>query len=284
MLPPILEDSEPEPLEFIGLDTSQNFPQKNDDLNYIVQRGDTLWGISQKFKISLNKLMRANDMTKGSLLGIGQSLRIPGISESESPLPRLSFDLPSQPYSGSQDYIVKKGDTLTRVAYAYGTSVKDLKSANGLFTDRLLIGQRLVVPEGGAVREIRKPAATTVVPTTAGGGHHIVRRGEYPSSIARQYGMKTSDLIRLNNIQNPSALQIGTKLVVNTGSGNLPQSVEQFVKSPPPVSTPGPVPSSPSGLNLDSLGTVPVPGDTPSTDEVPLFDEDALIVPVEDVE
>ena len=97
-------------------------------------------------------------------------------------------------------YSVKRGDNLTKIAYLYGTSVSDLKSANGLISDRLLVGQSLSVPGGGPVRGSYKPANNVNVPTTAtssNGNYHIVSSGEYPGSIARMYGLKTSELMSL---------------------------------------------------------------------------------------
>jgi peptidoglycan endopeptidase LytE len=44
-------------------------------------------------------------------------------------------------------YVVKSGDTLTRIAKVHGTTVKALKSANGLDGDRLVVGEKLKIPE-----------------------------------------------------------------------------------------------------------------------------------------
>jgi LysM repeat protein len=43
-------------------------------------------------------------------------------------------------------YEVKRGDTLTRIAKTHGTTVKALREANGMKTDRILVGQKLKVP------------------------------------------------------------------------------------------------------------------------------------------
>lgn len=56
--------------------------------------------------------------------------------------------------ASAEDYIVVKGDTLTRIAAQYGTSVDKLKEVNGLQSDLLRISQKLVIP--GAAESIQK--------------------------------------------------------------------------------------------------------------------------------
>jgi LysM repeat protein len=43
-------------------------------------------------------------------------------------------------------YVVKSGDSLTRIAKAHGTTVNALKAANGLESDRIVVGAKLKIP------------------------------------------------------------------------------------------------------------------------------------------
>lgn len=45
---------------------------------YIVQRGDTLWRLSQRFGVSLDALIKANNLSKPNMIYPGQKLIIPG--------------------------------------------------------------------------------------------------------------------------------------------------------------------------------------------------------------
>jgi len=54
--------------------------------------------------------------------------------------------IPAASQSGTV-YVVKSGDTLTRIARTYGTTIKAIEAANGLTGDQILVGAKLKIPE-----------------------------------------------------------------------------------------------------------------------------------------
>ncbi len=62
---------------------------------------------------------------------------------------------PALPDGPAVTYVVKTGDTLTKIAKAHHTTPKAIRAASNLKTDRILVGQKLQVPQGAA------PAAST---------------------------------------------------------------------------------------------------------------------------
>lgn len=57
---------------------------------------------------------------------------------------------PAAPPIASQSgtvYVVKSGDTLTRIARTHGTTIQAIEAANGLANDRILVGAKLKIPE-----------------------------------------------------------------------------------------------------------------------------------------
>lgn len=108
---------------------------------YTVKAGDTLWGISNKYGVSVSQLKAVNGL-QGELLSIGQVLVIPGTGAAS----------PSR--SGSAVHVVAAGDTLWQIAQKYDTSVSAIMSANKLASDRLHIGQRLSIPRAAGSQSL----------------------------------------------------------------------------------------------------------------------------------
>jgi len=71
----------------------------------------------------------------------------PNLCAATKPAPAISGNAAATASHPETLYVVKSGDTLTRIAKAHGTTVKALKAANGLEGDRLLVGARLKIPE-----------------------------------------------------------------------------------------------------------------------------------------
>ncbi len=113
---------------------------------YIVQKGDSLSRIARNQRVSLNDLMRANDLTKFSIIKIGQVLNLPGESVSQDSQSSVSPSVSPIVPDGASTHTVQKGDNLTRIAAIYGTTVKQIMEWNGLAdAGRIRAGQSLIV-------------------------------------------------------------------------------------------------------------------------------------------
>ncbi|MDO4376020.1 MAG: LysM peptidoglycan-binding domain-containing protein [bacterium] len=104
---------------------------KESSNDYIVSAGDTLWAIARKFNVSVDEIKSLNNLSSNNL-SIGMTLKIP-------------------PYSNKKNeetnvYVVKSGDSLWSIARMFNSTVDEIKSLNGLKSNVLSIGQRLVVP------------------------------------------------------------------------------------------------------------------------------------------
>ncbi len=117
---------------YLGID--QNIPQPDPDgsgsgvIEYIVQPGDSLWLIAQRYGTTVDAIRSLNGLT-GTLIDVGQVLKIPSSN--------------TRPYI---EYTVRPGDTLWLISRRYNTTVDDIKRLNGLTSDMLSIDQMLRIP------------------------------------------------------------------------------------------------------------------------------------------
>ena len=197
---------------------------------YTVKKGDSLWAISKSYSVSLNELYAANGLNKNSVLKIGQQIQIPteGGSATVSTVTPDAYQ-PTSYNTASSSYTVKAGDTLSKIAKQYGTSVRAIKAANGKTSDMIRVGEKLLIPVEGSTggsssntSSVSTPTVSSVTPApvlTGSARTHTVVSGEYPATIARKYGMTSGELLAINGITDPRSLQIGQVLQVS-GSGS----------------------------------------------------------------
>lgn len=114
--------------EVLSEDNQSNSGSK-EIIEYIVQDGDTLSSISEKFGISVETILWANDLNKKSVIKPGQKLII-------------------LPVSGVLHY-VKKGDTLSEIAKLYQAKISEIVAFNELSSEKdIYIGDILIIPNG----------------------------------------------------------------------------------------------------------------------------------------
>lgn len=124
---------------------------------------------------------------------------------SPTPLPIVTF-APSAP--SSTTYVVRWGDTLFSIAARFGVSVEAIKSANGLSSDIIRVGQQLVIPVASAPSTPAPGGSTTV---------HIVQPGETLFRIALRYNTTVEAIAQANGISNPWYIYPGQQLTVPLG-------------------------------------------------------------------
>lgn len=123
-----------------GSDESET---KEEIIEYIVQSGDSLLGISENFGISLNTLLWANNLNKNSVIKLGQKLII-------------------LPVSGVI-YHVKSGDTLSEIAKIYKGNIEDIIDFNELSEEGdIFVGDILIIPDGVMPPPPAQPAPSQV--------------------------------------------------------------------------------------------------------------------------
>ena len=163
-------------------------------MTYTVKPGDTLWGISNQYGVSVTELARINNVNANTLQ-VGQVLNIPSSSGTN---PNNMFI-----------YTIKKGDSLYNIAKKYNTTVKDIIDLNNLKTTNLSIGQQIRIPE--------KYNEEVTIPTYI---NYTVVKGDTLYNIAKKFNVSVDEIINDNNIKNNN-LSIGQNLKIKTDSSSL---------------------------------------------------------------
>jgi murein DD-endopeptidase MepM/ murein hydrolase activator NlpD len=117
-------------------------PPQDSPVTYVVQSGDTLFGIATRFQTTVAVLKQTNNLTS-DVITVGQKLIVPSAGTSSSPAPAPTPALPNSTIS----YIVQSGDTLYRIALKYGTTMRVLQNLNDLPSPDLIApGQAVAIP------------------------------------------------------------------------------------------------------------------------------------------
>ncbi len=160
---------------------------------HVVQWGETLSLIADRYGVTVEAIMAANDLHNPNFVYVGQRLTIPA---------------PGQPGGGGR-HVVAPGETLTSIAFRYSTSVSALAAANGLSdTDFIYVGQVLDVPGGYSAA----PA-----PVSEGcNNYYTVQWGDTLSGIAWRHQTTANALMQSNGLYSDFIHQ-GQRLCVPPG-------------------------------------------------------------------
>ncbi|EUJ21464.1 LysM peptidoglycan-binding domain-containing protein [Listeria aquatica] len=225
--------------------------------NYTVKSGDTLWALSVKFGSSVQDLIAWNNLSSSSIY-VGQTLAVK--AEAAKTAPKAEAPAPSETQTvqkeeakaptqeapqvdvNASSYTVQSGDSLSKIAGLFKTTVSELKALNGLSSDSITAGDVLKVkgevkqaaPEvKEEVKQETAPQANTEsqasnqteqkveapqIDTNA--SSYTVRSGDSLSKIAGIFGVSVSKLKALNSLSSDS-LQVGQVLKVK---GTVPQT------------------------------------------------------------
>jgi LysM repeat protein len=110
-------------------------------------------------------------------------------------------------------YVVKPGETLGGIANRHGTSVSELVRENGISApNRIVAGSTLRIPHGTGARTGTGGSASGAA---SGASHHVVGVGENVSTIARRYGVSTSQLVEWNGLRDANTVWAGVRIAVS---------------------------------------------------------------------
>jgi membrane-bound lytic murein transglycosylase D len=183
-------------------------PQIPDFVYHRVRRGEVLSLIARKYRTSVTAIMRANGLRSSRYLRVGWRLKVPVGRKyvlEQQPL-RQEYNAESvQQITEKKRYVVKKGDSLWRIARRFGTTTDAIQNANSLRNAELSTGQVLIIRGDSA--------------SAADQGNSVkyrVRQGDSPYTIAQRHQMNLSEFLQLNSLTPRSTIFPGQTVLVKT--------------------------------------------------------------------
>lgn len=177
-----------------------------------VRKGETLSRLAKKYGTTTTALAKLNGMSSRKRLRAGQYLTVPMTTRSSSSsnyTRSSSYKKGSKATTGSYfSYLVRKHDSLTKIAKKYGTTVSALRKLNGFSSRRILYaGEKIKVSGSRGLAN-----KNTIDRLTDNLVIHIVRNGDTLWKIAQSYGTSLTNLLAWNKINQADEIRPGQSL------------------------------------------------------------------------
>jgi membrane-bound lytic murein transglycosylase D len=166
-----------------------------------VRRGESLSVIARRYRTSVNAIMAMNGLKSRNYVKAGWRLKIPvrGTASTREPVALMKTAI----LRGEiLEYVVRKGDSLWKIANRFGTTTKAIKSLNHLDNSLLRIGQVLKIPPTIKAHQYDKTL------------QYRVKKGDSPYLIAKRYRMNLAEFLKLNHLTPRSKIFPGQLVLV----------------------------------------------------------------------
>lgn len=184
--------------------TSKPAPKPSTPATYKVKAGDSVWGICEKYGLSVSKFVQWNKI-KNNTIHPGQVMHL------QEPKPASKPALKTAPTTNTT-YTVKAGDSVWLIANMHGISMNDLVKCNKIKNNTIHPGQKLTVKQ-----PVSSGKPTTKLPTSTNPVTHKVSYGESLWLISSKYGVTVDELRKQNGLKG-DLIHPGQVLVIKKGT------------------------------------------------------------------
>jgi len=166
-----------------------------------VRSGETLSTIARRYRTSVARIKRANNLNSSHFIRAGKRLKIPGKGTTYASQPEQPQSSPSRIPAF---HVVRRGDSLWNIARKYGTTTQDIQKLNGLTGTHLYQGQKLKLAAAPG------PSKQTV----DGMKTYQVKSGDSPFKISQIHQMPLDRFLKINRLSPRSTIFPGQQVYV----------------------------------------------------------------------
>ncbi|MGF7453859.1 N-acetylmuramoyl-L-alanine amidase [Pasteurella bettyae] len=213
-------------------------------IRHKVASGETIAKIAQKYHVKSADIVTLNKLKRQDLY-IGESIKIPGLSQNLAKEDTKQENNQKQEKSSDNNqinsdntYIVKSGDTLYSIANKYKVKESELLELNKLKNrNALFAGKKLKIPASAKPIENAEPEKPKdivqnlqkdkVEKSTI---RYQVKSGDNISKLAEKFGIKSSEIIELNNLKGKNLL-VGAIIKLPDNAKNVPSEDKPQTKN-----------------------------------------------------
>ncbi len=197
-------------------------------IEYTIKSGDTIGHIAEWFNVRATDLRTWNNIPFGRKIIAGRTLIVwvdKKDAEKYRTIDHMTFEeknaLLTQRYTatpeeingeGGTTYVVKKGDTLEKIAEVHGVSIRQIQRWNNLASSLIYPGEKLVLYP--LVKE--RTTAVSLPRSTQKGREimYVVRKGDTISRIASAHNVSEPDLRKWNALGRTNKIYAGQELII----------------------------------------------------------------------
>jgi membrane-bound lytic murein transglycosylase D len=176
-----------------------SYPPQRAYVYHRVRSGESLSTIAKRYRTSVRRIVRANNLRSSHFIVAGKKLKIPG----RGYVVKQPKKYARAEYESASNHVVRRGDSLWIIANRYGTTTKKIQTLNRLSSTHLYIGQVLKIPE----RQEEKPAREDLKT-------YMVKQGDSPFQISQQHKMPLERFLRINRLTPRSTIYPGQTLYI----------------------------------------------------------------------
>ena len=176
-----------------------NKKRSSNVVSYSVKKGDSIGEIADNFGVSIEEIKKWNSLSSNKIVaGTNLSIFSDIDKTSNSKTNRTVTKENNNESNNSSSYIVKKGDSIGKIAAKFDISTSELRSWNNISGDDIRAGQELTI--NGSSKNTTSVKTKEKTSSKNSSKTHTVKNGENLWVIAKKYSTTVNKLKEINNL------------------------------------------------------------------------------------